>query len=67
MPVRAETGVIGQRLELPQLVQVAYPAFTDLAGDQFCQTRVGQHHPAPRRHAVGLIAELLGPQLGKVT
>jgi hypothetical protein len=30
------------------------------------QARIAQHHPAPRRHAIGLVAEFLRPQVVKI-
>ena len=65
-PLGAEIRVVDQRLELAQLVQIADPALADALRDAVCEARIGQHHPAPRRHAVGLVAELLRPQLGEV-
>ena len=54
-----ELGVVGQRLQLRELVQVPAPAGADAAVDQRRQRRVGLAEPAPRRDAVGLVAEAL--------
>ena len=46
------------RLQLPELRQVLDPAVADGIADVPGQARIGQHHPAPRRHAIGLVGEL---------
>ena len=60
LPLALETAVGGQRLEARELVlQVGDPAVADVPGDQRAQLRIAQHHPAPRRHAVGDVDELV--------
>ena len=58
-PLGAEVRVLGQRLELAQVLQVAHPLVADALRDAMGEPRIGQHHPAPRRHAIGLVGELL--------
>ena len=65
-PLGAEIRIVGQRLELAQLRQVADPLIADALRDAMREPRIGQHHPAPRRHAIGLVGELLRPQLREV-
>ena len=62
----AKALVVGQRLELAQLAEVGDPAVADGLGDRAGQRRVGQQQPAPRRDAVGLVAEPLGKHLGQI-
>ena len=49
-----------------QLVEVGDPALADCAGNQPRQARIAEHHPASRRHAIGLVLEFLGPQLVEI-
>ena len=63
---RAKGRVVGQRQQSAQLAEVGHPAVADRLGDQSGQVRVGQQQPAARRHAVGLVVEPLGEQLGEV-
>ena len=65
-PLPAEPRIVGQRLELAELVQAAQPSIADAAGDQRGERRGANRHEAPRRHAVGDVAEFLGPQLREV-
>ena len=62
-PAGNKIRVVHKGFEFPQLVQVGYPAVTDLFADKRRQARVAQHHPAPRGHPVGLVAEPLGEEL----
>ena len=60
LPLRLETGIGCQRLEALELVfQVRDPSIADSTGDERAQLRIAQHDPAPRRHAVGDVEELL--------
>ena len=65
-PLGAKVRVLGQRLEPAQLARDLDPAVADGARDELRQARIGQHHPAARRHAVGLVAEFLRPQLVEI-
>ena len=65
-PRGAEGGVPCQRLQAAEPVELLDPAAADRVGDELRKARVAQHHPAPRRHAVGLVAELLRPERVKV-
>ena len=62
----AKAPVVGQRLQLAQLVEVGDPAVADGLGDRAGQRRVRQQQPAPRRDAVGLVVETLGKHLGQI-
>jgi hypothetical protein len=65
-PLRAEGRVLGQRLELAQPLELAWPAVPDRLRDERGEARVGEHQEAPRRHAVRDVQELLRPQLVEV-
>jgi len=62
----AEAGVVGQRRQPPQLVEVLEPALAELGADQFRQRRIGLVEPAPRRDAVGHVDDLVRPQAVEV-
>ena len=59
----AEGGVVGQRPQAAQLVQVEPPAVADVLVEQPAQARIGMRQPAPRRDAVGLVVDLAGVEL----
>jgi hypothetical protein len=61
-----KTAIVRERPEPLQLGEVGDPALADRLGDAARQRRVGEQEPAPRRHAVGLVAEALGVHLGEV-
>ena len=61
-----ELGVLGELLELAQVVEVLDPAFADLGRDETRHGGVGLADPATRRHAVRLVVELFGPQFVEV-
>ena len=65
-PFLPESGIVGQRLQLAQLVEVFEPAVADAPGDELCQRRIGNGQETPRRDAVGDVAEFLRPQLGEI-
>jgi hypothetical protein len=61
-----ETGIVGQGRQPAQLPQVGDPPVADGAGDRAREVGVGQPEPAPGGHAVGLVAEAVGKDLGQV-
>ena len=61
-----EGRVVRQGDDLLELGEVGHPAVADRVGDQAGQVGVGQEEPAPGRHAVGLVVEPLGEDLGEV-
>ncbi len=65
-PAGAKLRVLGQRFERLQLRKILDPAIADVFRNELRQFRIGQHHPAPRRHAVGFVAELLRPHFIEV-
>ena len=66
-PLGAEIRVVDQRLELAQLRTGRGSSSSPMRCVMQCARRgFDEHHPAPRRHAVGLVGELLRPQLGEV-
>jgi hypothetical protein len=64
-PLLLEPGVVGQRLEPAQLVEVAQPVRADAGGDQPCEPRVAEGDEAARGDAVGDVEEPGGPQPAK--
>ena len=62
----AKARIVGERLQPGEVSEVGDPAVADRLGDAAGQGRVGQQEPAPRRHAVGLVVEALGKQVGQV-
>ena len=65
-PLGAERGVLRQRLQAPQLVEVLRPAVPDRPRDEGGEARVREGEEAPRRHPVRHVHELLRPQLVEV-
>jgi hypothetical protein len=65
-PFGAKDFILGERFEQFQLFEILDPSAADRLADQRGKARIGQRHPSSRRHAVGLIAELLRPQRMKV-
>jgi hypothetical protein len=63
---RAEVRIVGIGNQLFQTSHVRNPTFADGLGDEARQPRVGQHQPAARRDAVGLVAESLREHLGEI-
>ena len=59
-------GALDRRLDTPQLVEGGDPAVTDRVGQQRHQVGVGHQQPAVGRDAVGLVAEPLRKDVGKV-
>jgi len=49
-----------------QFVELRYPAVTDMFADQPGQSGVAQGQPAPLGDAVGLVVELIRPQLVEI-
>eukprot|EP00047_Mylnosiga_fluctuans_P003292 m.228426 g.228426 ORF g.228426 m.228426 type:complete len:867 (+) comp11740_c0_seq1:45-2645(+) len=64
--VGKELGVVSQRAQRGKLVQVLDPRLANALGDERGEGHVALQQPAARRDAVGLILELLGPQLEEV-
>ena len=62
----AKASVVGQRFEFAQLSEVGDPAVADGFGDRAGQGGVRQQQPAPRRDAIGFVAEALGKHLGQI-
>ena len=65
-PPGAKLRVLSQWFQALELGQVLDPVRSDMLGDQIREPRIGKHHPAPRRNAVGLVAELLRPHFVEV-
>ena len=65
-PLAAERGVVDERLEPAQPVQVGQPAVADRVVEQLAQAGVGQRQEPPRRDPVGLVGEPLRPHLVEV-
>ena len=65
-PELMELGIIGKSFELAELVKVTQPAVTDATADKRRQLRITDRDEPPRRNAIGNIAELLRPHLGKI-
>ena len=61
-----EFGVLCERFEFPEVVQILDPAVANLRRDQFRHGGVRLADPATRSHAVRLVVELFGPQLVEV-
>ena len=58
----AEGGVVGQRLEIPQALQVAHPPLADGLGQEVPQRVIAAVEPAPGRDPVGLVDDAFGVQ-----
>jgi len=65
-PALPEVGVIGQRGELLQLIEVGDPALADALTDQLAEARIATGQPAALGDAVGLVVELLRPEFVEV-
>ena len=61
-----EFAVPGIFLKGFQFVQLTNPAVADRFGDQIAQAAIAMGQPTPRRDAVGLAVELLGPQFEEI-
>src|SRR6266700_6213342 len=61
-----EGSVSAVFFNLSHLLQVSDPAFTHGSGKQRCQARIAFQYPAPRSDTIGLVAEPLRPELGKI-
>ena len=55
-----EAAVVGQPLQLGDVLEVADPFLADRPGDQLRQRRVALVQPAPRRDAVGHVDDAVG-------
>ena len=64
--VGAKAGIVGERDEALQLVEVLDPAVADARGDQPRQPGIGLIEPAPRRDAIGHVDDLPGIQAVEV-
>src|SRR5882757_7001723 len=62
-PVLLELLVVGEFFQLHELPEVLHPTIADGLADESRQARIGKREPATRRHAVGLVAELLRPHV----
>src|SRR5215469_218999 len=58
--------VVHQRLQLSKLVEVEQPSVSNRLGDEAGQPAITDCDEASRGHAIGHIAELIGPQLGEI-
>ena len=65
-PELMELGIIRKSFELAELVKVTQPAIADSTADKRRQLRITDRDEPPRRNAIGNIAELLRPHLGKI-
>ena len=65
-PLLLKLRVVGERLQLAQLVEVSQPAVADALGDELREAGIAERDEAARRDAVGDVAELLRPQLGEI-
>ncbi len=65
-PFLLERRVVGKCLQLLEFVEVSGPAVADPFRDQFRQAVIAGRQPAPLGYAVGLVVELLGPQLREI-
>ena len=66
LPGGAEFGIIGQRFEFFELIQVRHPVWADILGDQLRQCRVAGFEPAPLCYPVGFIVEPCGIKRVKI-
>ena len=62
----AEPLVVGQWLDLLQMVEVEPPGFADPLVEQRCEARVGLRQPASWCDAVGLVVEAVRIELGEI-
>ncbi len=60
-----KVGGIGEAFQLAQFLEIGDPGLADGFAEQPRQRGIGLQQPAPRRHAVGLVAESLRPKLGE--
>ncbi len=65
-PLLPEGGIVDELLQPAQPLQIGQPAVTDGAVQQLAQPGVGQRQEPAWRHAVGLVAEPLRPELVEV-
>ena len=65
-PLLLKLGIVGERFELAQSVEILQPAVADARGDQLRQSRIAQGDKTPRRHAIGDIAKFLRPKLREI-
>ena len=66
MPLPAELRIIDISGDSIDLLQVGHPPLADPFADQPAQLRVATRDPAPRRDSVGLVVELVRPELVKI-
>ena len=60
VPVLLESGIGSERLQpFDAVLEMGDPLGADVAGDERRQPWIAQRDPAPRRHAVGHVQELL--------
>ena len=67
LPALLESPIPGQLFELLQLHQIDHPSVADAVADQPTQPLVAPSQPAALGDTVGLVVELLRPQLVKIT
>ena len=65
-PLGTEGGVLGQRLELPELFEVAEPAVPDRLGHETGEPGVDERHEAAWGDPVGDVADLARPEFVEV-
>src|SRR5215475_6673570 len=65
-PLPGERRVRSKSIQLPELEKICYPVLADRLGNETRELRIGLLEPAPLADSVGLIAELLGPNLIKI-
>ena len=65
-PLLLKLRVVGERFELAELVGILQPAVADARGDELREAGIAHGDEAPRRDAVGHVAEFLRPQLGEI-
>ena len=65
-PASLEIRVVGKFAKGIQLLEVRYPAVTELLADQVRQRRIAGGEPASLCDAIGLVVEAIGPELGEI-
>ena len=56
----AEGGIVGQRIEIGDLLDVVEEGRADRIGHKFGEAGIGLHDPAARGHAIGLVLDPVG-------
>ena len=63
VPALSEGRLAGMPGQAAQLVEMSHPGLADGLVDQLAQAWIGRGQPAPLGDAVGLVVELVGPEL----